>query len=82
MAMTDSALFHTLLCGTALYADLKEARKESVQRLKHMKDAVHLIGLRLQEPQATISDSVMVAIAHLADFAVYISYIPQVKRNR
>jgi Fungal specific transcription factor domain len=70
LAMTDAALFHALLCGSALYVDLMTGTTDSIEQSRHMKEAVHLLSTRLQDTGAEISDGTMVAVAHLADFAV------------
>lgn len=43
-------------------------RRESVEKLKHMKEAVHLLSTRLQDPGSELSDSTIAAVAHLAEF--------------
>jgi hypothetical protein len=68
--MTDAALFHAILCGSALHMDLLAGRRESLEKIKHMKEAVYLLSKKLQEPEAELSDSTIVAVAHLADFEV------------
>jgi hypothetical protein len=68
LAMTDAALFHSILCGSALYMDLLTGRRESLEKFKHMKEAVHLLSTRLQDPGSELSDSTIVAVAHLAEF--------------
>jgi hypothetical protein len=68
--MTDAALFHCILCGSALHIDLHNGHRESLKMLKHMKEAVHLLRQRLQNPESELSDSTIAAVAHLADFEV------------
>jgi hypothetical protein len=68
MAMTDGALFHSILCGSALVVNVSAGRRESVEQVKHMKGAIHLLRARLQDPGSELSDSTMAAVAHLADF--------------
>jgi hypothetical protein len=68
LAMTDAALFHALLCGSALFFDIATGRGESPERFRHMTEAVHLLSARLQDPRSELSDSTIVAVAHLADF--------------
>jgi len=72
--MTDEALFHSLLCGSALVMDIQMGRSESPERSRHMKDACHLVSARLQNPESEISDGTLVAVAHLADFEVSASF--------
>lgn len=69
LAMRDAALFHGLLCGTALYMDFLTGA-ESVEKLKHMKEAVRLLNTRLRAPVPELSDGTVVTVAHLADFEV------------
>lgn len=68
LAMTDAALFHSILCGSALILGLSAGRRESVEQVKHMKEAVHLLSAKLQDPNSELSDSTIAAVAHLADF--------------
>ncbi|KAE9377527.1 hypothetical protein N431DRAFT_478767 [Stipitochalara longipes BDJ] len=68
LAMTDAALFHSILCGSALYMDLLTGRQDSVERLTHMKESVHLLNTRLQVPDTALSDSTLFAVALLAEF--------------
>ncbi|KAI9737859.1 MAG: hypothetical protein M1834_009229 [Cirrosporium novae-zelandiae] len=68
LAMTDAALFHAILCGSALYMDLLMGRRESLEKVKHMKEVVHLLSTRLRDPGSELSDSTIVAVAHLAEF--------------
>jgi hypothetical protein len=68
LAMTDTALFHALLCGTALYRDAREGRRNSPEKCRHMTEAVSLLSTRLQDRRLELSDSTLVAVAHLADF--------------
>lgn len=66
--MTDAALFHSILCGSALYTDLLTGRRNSVERLTHMQESVHLLNTRLQAPDTPLSDSTLLAVALLAEF--------------
>jgi hypothetical protein len=50
-------------------------RIESPEKCRHMKEAVHLLNTRLQDPDVEISDSTILAVAHLADFEVRISML-------
>lgn len=69
LAMTDPALFHGILCGSALYLNLITGRESPVM-FKHMQESVHLISTRLQNLTSELSDSTLVTVAHLADFEV------------
>jgi hypothetical protein len=74
LALTDAALFHSLLCGSALWMDLRTGRSESLEKYKHMKEAIHLLSTRLKDPGPEIfSDSTILAVAHLATFEVCFS---------
>ena len=68
LAMTDTALFHLILSGSALYVDLLTGRKESPEKFKHMKEAIHLLSMRLQDPGFELSEGTIVAVSHLAEF--------------
>jgi hypothetical protein len=69
LAMTDPALLHGILSGSALYFNLIIGREDSVM-FQHMKESVHLISIRLQNLSTGLSDSTLVTVAHLADFEV------------
>lgn len=73
--MTDPALFHAILCESALTIDHLTGRAESLEKIRHMKEAIHLLKVRLQGPTLDISDSTILAVAHLADFEVQTSII-------
>lgn len=77
LAMTDAALFHSILCGTALYRDLRTRGRESVEKVNHMKEAVQLLSARLQDPEPELSDSTILAVAHLAEFEASSSVVYQ-----
>lgn len=68
--MTDAALFHSILCGSALHIDSIRGRRDSPEKLIHMKEAIHLISTRLQDPGVTISESILFSVTHLAEFEV------------
>ena len=68
LAMTDAALFHSILCGSALYMDLLTGRRDSVERSTHMKESVHLLNARLQAPDTALSDSTLLTVTLLAEF--------------
>jgi hypothetical protein len=61
-------LSSSILCGSALFWDFQMGRSESPEKCRHMKEAVHLLNTRLQDPEVEISDSTILAVAHLADF--------------
>jgi hypothetical protein len=68
LAMTDAALFHSILCGSALYMDLLTGRRDSVECFTHMKECVHLLNTRLQVSETALLDSTLLAVALLAEF--------------
>jgi hypothetical protein len=68
LAMTDAALFHSILCGSALYRDLLTRRRDSVERFTHMKESLHLLNTRLQVSDTALLDSTLLAVALLAEF--------------
>ncbi|RFU29231.1 hypothetical protein B7463_g7088, partial [Scytalidium lignicola] len=68
LAMTDAALFHSILCGSALYTDIVLRRGESLAKIKHMKETIRLLNKRLQEPEFEISDGTIITVAHLAEY--------------
>jgi hypothetical protein len=70
LALTDAALFHCILCGSALFSDQYVGRADSPERFKHMNEAVRLLNKKLQVSGDTLADSTLVAVAHLADFEV------------
>jgi hypothetical protein len=75
LALTDAALFHSLLCGSALWVDLRTGRGESLEKYKHMKEAIHLLSTRLKDTgPEVLSDSTILAVAHLATFEVCVSF--------
>jgi hypothetical protein len=53
--------------------DLRTGRGESLEKYKHMKEAVHLLSTRLKDSgpgPGILSDSTILAVAHLATFEV------------
>jgi hypothetical protein len=74
LAITDAALFHSILCGSALYMDLLTGRRDSVERFTHMKESVHLLNARLQVPGMALSDSTLLTVALLAEFEARILF--------
>lgn len=69
LGMTDAALFHSILCGSALTNDIQMGRGESMEKTRHMKEACHLVSKRLQDPrEVELSEGTLAAVAHLADF--------------
>jgi hypothetical protein len=69
LSTTDPALFHTLLCGSALHKD-QVTGIESFEKIKHMKEAIHLVNIRLQDPISQLSDVTIQVVAHLANYEV------------
>ena len=72
--MTDEALFHSLLCGSALVADIQMGRIQSPERSRHMEEACRLVSVRLRSTGSELSDGTLVTVAHLADFEVSPSF--------
>ncbi len=70
LAMTDPALFHSLLCGVLLYMDFLAGRRDSPLRFKHMNESVRLLNIRLQVDHPQLSGGTVAAVVHLAEFEV------------
>jgi hypothetical protein len=68
MVMEDPALFHTVLCTSAMYIDFLHRSEDSVPPQKHMLEAIKLINSRLEQPDAVecVSDSSIAAVAFMA----------------
>jgi len=66
--MTDPALFHAILCTSAIYIDLVSGTKqESFPQRKHMLEAISLINTRLQvEAKECVSDATITTILFIA----------------
>ncbi len=69
VAFTDPALFNVILCTSAPHKN-QLAGTESPEHFEHMKEAVHLLNVRLQDPGFQISDSIIVSVVHLAEYEV------------
>jgi hypothetical protein len=73
MVMTDPALFHAILCTSAIYMDLISGRgEESFTQRKHMLEAISLINSRLQQVDAKewVSDATITTILFIAKVEV------------
>jgi hypothetical protein len=58
--------------------DLRTGRTSSHSKYKHMKEAIHLLSTRLKDPDPgpeILSDSTLLAVAHLATFEVCLLFI-------
>jgi hypothetical protein len=75
MVMADSALFHTILCTSAIYIDLASGQRDSFLPQKHMLEAITLIKTRLQrlEGKVCFSDATITAIILMAKIEVSFS---------
>ncbi len=69
LVFTDPVLLHVVLCCSALHKN-QLAGTESSEHFEHMKEAVHLLNVRFQDPGFQISDSTIVSVIHLAEFEV------------
>ncbi|PVH78899.1 hypothetical protein DL98DRAFT_633581 [Cadophora sp. DSE1049] len=64
MVMTDAALFHAVLCTSAIWVRILSANSDEFPQSKHMFEAVSLINGRLSD--ADISDATITTILFLA----------------
>ncbi|RDW80267.1 hypothetical protein BP6252_04905 [Coleophoma cylindrospora] len=65
MAMSDPALFHAILCTSAIYIGLISGQQDLYPQHKHMLEAISLINTRLQQINASecVSDSTITTYA-------------------
>lgn len=68
LVMKDPALFHTILCISAIYIDFLRGAKDSFPAMKHMLEAISLLNARLQQPDSSecVSDATIATIAFIA----------------
>jgi hypothetical protein len=66
LAMSDAALFYTILCATSMYCDLVRGNKGSTEGLLLMSKALHSINQRMKLPGSFISDTTIATVAFLA----------------
>jgi len=68
MVMTDPALFHSILCLSAIYGGLLSGEQDSIPRCKHMLEATSIINTRLQQSNTmeSISDATITTILFIA----------------
>ncbi|KAH7354665.1 hypothetical protein BKA65DRAFT_496765 [Rhexocercosporidium sp. MPI-PUGE-AT-0058] len=64
MFMTDAALFHAVLCTSAIWIRLLSGGTDEVSQGKHMLEAISLINIRLRS--VDISDATITTILFLA----------------
>lgn len=66
--MTDPALFHAILCTSAVYINLVSGQEESFAQRKHMLEAISLINTRIQQVDAKefVSDATITTILFIA----------------
>jgi hypothetical protein len=63
--------------------DLRTGLGESLEKYIHMKEAIHLLSTRLKDPGPEIlSDSTILAVAHLATFEVRVFSLCWDRRGR
>jgi len=65
-SMTDDAVFHGILFGAAVSAELIEGRTESNDIAFQMNTTIHIVNQRLKEPRTSTSDGVIGAVTCLA----------------
>lgn len=68
LALTDAALFHMLLCSSALYIDVADGKTESPVALHHKIMAIRHINSKLRNMQ--VSDAIIGAVTYLAKVEV------------
>ena len=65
LALSDAALFHTIMCSSSLYLDIASGSAESPHIIIHKMEAIHLINAKLQDSSG-VSDATIGAVAFLA----------------
>lgn len=68
MVMTDPALFHAILCTSAIYVGLLSGKEEPFPQSKHMMESISLINARIQriDGAGCVSDATVTTIIFLA----------------
>jgi hypothetical protein len=68
MVMTDPALFHAILCTSAIYIGLVSGNLDLFPQRKHMLEAISLINARLQQIDTIgcVSDTTITTILFMA----------------
>lgn len=64
MFMTDAALFHAVLCTSAIWTNLLSGGNDEVPQGRHMLEAISLINVRLRN--VDVSDATLTTILFLA----------------
>jgi len=67
--MHDSALFHMILCSSALYVDVQKGNLESQEALYHKVEAIHEVNRRLQHGP-DMSNAIIGTVSYLAKIEV------------
>jgi hypothetical protein len=65
LAMSDAALFHSIMCSSSLYLDFASGTSESPHSIIHKMEAIHLINVQLRATSA-VSDAIIGAVSFLA----------------
>ncbi|KAH8819441.1 hypothetical protein F5884DRAFT_760528 [Xylogone sp. PMI_703] len=68
LALTDEALFHSILCGSALYSEVVLKTGDSLEKTKHMMETIRLLNKNLRDPRFKVTDGTIIAVAHLAEY--------------
>ncbi|RDW92649.1 hypothetical protein BP5796_02043 [Coleophoma crateriformis] len=68
MAMSDPALFHAILCTSAIYIGLISGQQDLYPQHRHMLEAISLINTRLRQINTSecVSDSTITTVLFLA----------------
>ncbi len=68
MVMADPALFHAILCTSAIYVGLLSGKEEAFLQSKHMMESISLINARLRHTNGAgrFSDATLTTILVLA----------------
>jgi hypothetical protein len=69
LAMSRAALFHAIMCSSALYLNMVSGCSESSQSITHKVEAIHLINTQLQD-MSGMSDAIIGAVPFLAKIEV------------
>jgi hypothetical protein len=72
LALTNSALFHMIMCSSAIYMDVYAGRQESREGQLHKLEAIQSLNDGMKDTSGT-SDASIGAVAYLAKVEVSIS---------
>jgi hypothetical protein len=77
LAMSDAAMFHMILCSSALYFELLTGKGNTLERDTHLLAAIQLLNIRLRNfgDAEAISDASIATVAFLAKVEVSLSHI-------